>query len=422
MRPRIATNPMRGLAMAGLLLVTLLLAWWVSPFTTAAAAVAPAMLAAVILSIAYDQRFAIAIGVLHAALIALALGLTIGLYLVALAASVVAVLQLRDVRNRGALIRVGFITGLVVALGIVAAGVSERQLVEGIYQAIGTDAAVGFGSALAVGFFVLGVLPFIERAFKVTTAMTLLELCDVNQPLLRRLAQHAPGTYNHSLQVGTLAEAASEAIGADGLLARVGAYYHDIGKINKPHYFIENQAGASNPHEKVSPAMSLLIIVGHVKDGVEMAREYGLPPKIVEFIETHHGTTLVEFFYNEAKKRKSEEEQPEEVEYRYPGPKPETRETAILMLCDAVESASRSLAEPTSTRIEHLVHKLTTKRLTDGQFNHCQINFAELQQIEEAITKTLTAIYHGRIAYPSGRADPKQGGGGEEQKKKREAG
>jgi hypothetical protein len=252
-----------------------------------------------------------------------------------------------------------------------------------------------------VGFFVLGVLPFIERSFKVTTSMTLLELCDVNQPLLRRLAQVAPGTYNHSLTLASMAEAAAEAIGANGLACRVGAYYHDIGKINKPRYFIENQGGGPNKHDKLSPAMSLLIIVGHVKDGVEMAREFGLPRVIQHFIESHHGTTLVEYFYHAARQRQGDDDQPSEMEFRYPGPKPQTREAAILLLCDSVEAAMRSMAEPTAGRIEQFVHQMAMKRLMDGQFDRCNLTLEELHRIEQAITKTLCGIYHGRIAYPS---------------------
>ena len=233
--------------------------------------------------------------------------------------------------------------------------------------------------------------------------MTLAELRDPKQPLLRQLQQMAPGTYNHSLQVANIAEAAAEAIGASGLLVYVGAMYHDIGKLNKPEYFIENQSGGDNKHEKLSPAMSLLVIIGHVKDGVELAREYRLPRAIIQFIESHHGTTLVEFFYHAAKTRAADEgERPvDEITFRYPGPKPRTKEAAILMLSDAVESATRSMSEPSPGQIEHLVHSLARKRLDDGQFAHCDLTFDELHRIEEAIISRMCAIHHGRIAYPS---------------------
>ena len=404
LRPRVGQNPMRGLALTALLLLTLglasLLQLWIPAMATTAM-VAPVILAAMALSIAYDPRFSSTILALHAMVIGIALDVTLGIYLVTIIGTVVAAAQVRQIRERGTPIRAGFYTAIVVFIGVFGAALAERQLVTGIYRATAIEAGLASVLTLFVGFLILGLLSYIERVFKVTTAMKLLELCDVNQPLLRRLAQSAPGTYNHSLMVGTLAENASETIGANGLLARVGAYYHDIGKINKPQYFVENRVGSVNLHEKLSPAMSLLIIVGHVKDGIEMAREYGLPPVLHHFIESHHGTTLVEYFYHEAKKQKPESEQPEEIEYRYPGPKPHTKEAAILMLCDAVESASRAMAEPTTSRIEQLVHKIASKRLMDGQFDECDITLAELHQVEQSLTKSLASIYHGRIAYPS---------------------
>jgi putative nucleotidyltransferase with HDIG domain len=267
-------------------------------------------------------------------------------------------------------------------------------------------------AGLAVGFVVLGILPFIEKAFKITTAMTLLELADASQPLLARLAIEAPGTYNHSLQVATLAKAAADAIGANSLLCRVAAYYHDVGKINKADYFIENQVDGKNRHINLSPSVSLLIIIGHVKDGVELAKEYNLPASILPFIQQHHGTTLIEYFYHRACNQQQQQQQQldkdcdcgpavPETQYRYPGPKPKSKEIAILMICDAVESAVRAMSEPNASRIEALVHELAMRRLLDGQFDECDLTFRDLEQIERALVKTLLGIYHGRIAYPS---------------------
>jgi putative nucleotidyltransferase with HDIG domain len=258
---------------------------------------------------------------------------------------------------------------------------------------------------LAIGVLTLALLPAIERSFEVTTGMTLIELRDPKQPLLRQLQQRAPGTYNHSLNVASIAEAAADAIKADPLLTYVGALYHDIGKMNKPEYFVENQAGGPNKHDKLSPAMSLLVIVGHVKDGMALAEEHHLPQSLRHFIEAHHGATLVEYFYNRARQqaeRKGEaDEPPEEIEYRYPGPKPRTKEVAILMLADAVESATRSMAEPTPSRIDALVRALANKRLMDGQFDECELTLRELQTIVESISKTVASIYHGRVLYPT---------------------
>jgi putative nucleotidyltransferase with HDIG domain len=245
--------------------------------------------------------------------------------------------------------------------------------------------------------------------------MTLLDFSDANQPLLKRLAMEAPGTFSHSLLIGSIAEAAAEAISRNGLLCRVGAYYHDIGKINKPDYFVENEMGSMSRHKELSPAMSQLIIVGHVKDGIEMAKEYSLPAVLRQFIDTHHGTTLVEYFYNEAVRKHDEKKSvgsadakkggsassgPSESEFRYAGPKPRTKEAGIVMLADTVEGAVRSLSEATPARIEAVVHNMAMKRLQDGQFDECNLSLRELSQIETSISKTLAAHYHSRIAYP----------------------
>ena len=211
--------------------------------------------------------------------------------------------------------------------------------------------------------FSQGVLPFIEKMFGIVTGISLLEMGDPSHPLLQELIRRAPGTYNHSIAVGTIAEAAAKEIGADSLLVRVGAYFHDVGKIPKAEYFIENRhAGAPNKHETLAPAMSTLIIIGHVKDGVDLAEEYHIPHRLIDFIEQHHGTTLVEYFYHAANQKAIEDPERkldvEESAYRYPGPKPQTREAGILMLSDCVESASRTLSEPTPARITHLVQRI----------------------------------------------------------------
>jgi putative nucleotidyltransferase with HDIG domain len=256
-------------------------------------------------------------------------------------------------------------------------------------------------ATMAVAILLQSLLPLLEKTFKITTSMTLLDYSDANQPLLKRLAMEAPGTFSHSLMIGSIAEAAAEAIGRNGLLCRVGAYYHDIGKINKPGYFVENQFGSFSQHKELSPAMSQLIIVGHVKDGIELADEYGLPVVLKQFIETHHGTTLVEYFYNQAKKKLDEKPfELSETEFRYAGPKPLTKEAAIVMLADSVEGTVRALPEVTPTRIEVIVHNMAMKRLQDGQFDECDLSLRELSLIEASISKTLIAHYHGRIAYP----------------------
>ena len=324
-------------------------------------------------------------------------------FILLIAGCATAIAQLREVRHRNTLIRAAIGTAAVLGSGTILLQLLEMPMVPDVWEKILVMALSSVLTTLGVSFVVLGILPSIEKIFDITTGMTLAELRDPKQPLLRQLQQRAPGTYNHSLQVANVAEAAADAIEADSLLVYVGALYHDIGKINKPEYFVENQSGGYNRHEKLSPAMSLLVIIGHVKNGIELAREYGLPRSILHFIESHHGTTLVEYFFHAAKVKAEGADQAEvnEIEYRYPGPKPRSKEAAILMLSDAVESATRALTEPNPSRIEALVRKLSSKRLEDGQFDQCELSFKELKLIEDAIINRLLAIHHGRISYPS---------------------
>jgi len=259
----------------------------------------------------------------------------------------------------------------------------------------------GFCTLLS-GILMTGLLPFVEKIFDVQTDLSLLELGDASHPLLQELAQRAPGTYNHSINVASLAEAAAEAIGADSLLVRVGAYFHDIGKMLKPSYFVENQGQEGSRHDTLAPAMSTLVIIAHVKDGADLARQHHLPQPFIDFIEQHHGTTLVEYFYQQAI-RQSEKDGGDEIDesaFRYPGPKPQTREAGVMMLADAAESASRSLVDPAPARIESLVRELAMKRLADGQFDECGLTLQELDQIEDSLVMSLTAVYHGRVKYP----------------------
>ncbi len=309
-------------------------------------------------------------------------------------------LGLRDLRHRGRIIVTGAGAAGVALLTTSLVGFIAGQSFGFVFwhQAIWATL-----TTLGAAFIVEGILPGIERLFGVTTNMTLLEWCDPNKALLRMLAAESPGTYNHSLLVGTLAGAAADAINANGLLARAGAYYHDIGKINKPAYFVENQAmGVGNRHERLSPAMSHLVIIGHVKDGVEMAKEYGLPESLRAFIPEHHGTCVVEYFYHAASQaRKPGDPEISDTEFRYPGPKPRSRETAIVMLCDGVEGAVRAMPEPTPNRIEDTVERIVQKRMMDGQFDECELTFRELNAIRASLVKNLSSMYHGRIAYPS---------------------
>ncbi len=245
---------------------------------------------------------------------------------------------------------------------------------------------------------VIGLLPIFEFLFKVITNLSLLELSDFNRPLLRRLILEAPGTYQHSLLVANLSESAAEAIGANSLLVRVGAYYHDIGKVFKPNYFVENFVGHRDAHRGLKPSLSKLIILNHVREGVELAKQHALNPKIIDFIREHHGRTLVYFFYHKAKALEPNEEH--EEEYRYPGPKPQSKENAIVFLADTIEALSRTLEEPTPARIGEMVREVVKKRFLEGELDECNLTFKELEKITQSFIRMLNAIFHTRINYP----------------------
>ena len=408
---RLTRNHARAVVLAGLLVILLATTKLISLlFSHTCGATISAVTAAIVLSLAYDQRFTMGMCVFFSILATLAAGSPgphqlagMNLFLTMLSGAAVCCFSLKEIRTRMKLLKVSVASAAVVfamalTLNILAGNASSAVVF--------SNAGYHAGLTFLVGLLIQSLLPLIEKTFHIATSMTLLDYSDANQPLLKRLAMEAPGTFSHSLLIGSVAEAAAEAIGRNGLLCRVGAYYHDIGKINKPGYFVENELGSTSRHKELSPAMSQLIIVGHVKDGIEMAKEYGLPKVLHQFIETHHGTTLVEHFYHEAKKQtaknaKGKATKPlSESEFRYPGPKPRTKEAAIVMLADTVEGAVRSLPEITPTKIESVVHNMAMKRLQDGQFDECEISLRELSQIEASIAKTLAAHYHSRIAYP----------------------
>ncbi len=397
---RIIQNKTRGAALLGLFVILVGFTKFGSIFPESFhIAVGGAITCSIVLTIAYDQRFAMGMSLFYAMLATLAAGeqIDMTLFMTMAAGALTCCFLLREIRTRMKLLEVSAVAAVIVFA--MSAGLSTllRQPVSDLIIKAGKASA----AAVFVGVIIQALLPLIEKSFKIATSMTLLDYSDANQPLLKKLAMEAPGTFSHCLLIGTIAEAAAEAIGANGLLCRVGAYYHDIGKTGKPHYFVENQMGQASKHEQLSPAMSQLIIVGHVKDGIEMAKEYGLPAVIRQFIETHHGTSLIEYFYHEAKKKNDPKQgPPSESEFRYPGPKPQTKEAAIVMLADGAEGAVRSLGEITPTKIETVVHNMAMKRLQDEQFDECELTLRELSQIETAMSKSLAAHYHSRIAYP----------------------
>lgn len=252
---------------------------------------------------------------------------------------------------------------------------------------------------VAVTAIVSIFLPLIEYSFKVYTDISLLEFLDLDQPIMKNLMVTAPGTYHHSVIVGNLVESAAEAVGANPLLARVSAYYHDIGKTKMPDYFIENQSGSVSKHDKLTPHMSSMIIVNHVKEGVELAKQYNLPEPIIDIIKQHHGTMLVSYFYQKAKE-KTENGIPLEEDFRYPGPKPQTRVAALVMMADAVEAASKVLTDPTPARISSLVDKIINHIFLDGQLDECELTLKDIHEIKKRFSYILTGIFHKRIDYP----------------------
>jgi len=327
------------------------------------------------------------------------------IFMICMFSSATGVIASNNARRRTHLIRSGLQIGVVQSLFILCHG-----LLMGIASKfLAIQPLTGIINGSLGAFFAAGVLPILEYLFKVSTDIRLLELSDLNHPLLKKLVMEAPGTYHHSLIVGNLAEAAAEVVGAKPLLARVGAYFHDIGKIKKPEYFSENQWRAKSRHDDLIPSMSSLIIISHVKDGVDLAKKYGLNKDIVDIIEQHHGTSLVYFFYKRALIIHGDEQsKPKEEEYRYPGPAPQSKEAAIILLADAVEAASRSLDNPTPSRIKNLVDEIINSRFLDSQLDNCELTILDLANIKECFTFILTGIFHTRPKYPKDPQNTKQ--------------
>ncbi|NQU26188.1 MAG: HDIG domain-containing protein [Candidatus Nealsonbacteria bacterium] len=366
------------------------------------AEIIPLMLFGMTMAIVYGQHLALlSCGVL-ALIVVSAVGHGMDQFLLLLAATTAANLNVGSIRSRSKLIYVGLLAGGIAALVTLSLGmIDDQPLGTLVFEA----ARIG-GWAIAAGFLMTGLLPFVERVSGVLTDLSLLELGDVAHPLLQELVRRAPSTYNHSVTVGSISEAAAESIGARGLLCRVGAYFHDIGKMLKPGYFVENQAPGVNRHETLVPTMSSLVIVAHIKDGADLARQHHLPQPIIDLIEQHHGTTRVGFFYERAaeqQKANPEAAKVDESTFRYPGPMPQTKEAAVLMLADNVESASRTLVDPTPARIESLIGEIAERRLHGGQFDESGLTLRELRTIEKAMVMSLISIYHGRIKYPDQR-------------------
>ncbi|MCK4461715.1 MAG: HDIG domain-containing protein [candidate division Zixibacteria bacterium] len=353
----------------------------------------------VMVTILFDAE----VGILSTLTLALLLGMMhrfdFTITLAAMAVGTVATLSSRRVRKRSHFFRIMLATAI--ASGLYVFLVEHLKFAP--TDEILVEAGYGLVSGMVSVLLTIGVLPFFESLFGITTDITLLELSDMNHPLLKRLAVEAPGTYQHSIIVGNLSESAAKAIGANSLLARVGAYYHDIGKIEVPEYFVENQLSVKSKHDALSPSMSSLILSSHVKRGRQLGEEADIPDDVLNFVEEHHGTIVQSFFYNRALEQG---EDPSVIDkYRYPGPKPQIRETAIAMLADAVEAASRTLDEPKPARIENLIQKIINDRFQSGELDQCPLTLKDLARIKEAFAQVLIASFHHRVVYPSTSGD-----------------
>jgi putative nucleotidyltransferase with HDIG domain len=383
------------LALVGSVLITMLLlgelfsviSWSGARFLN------PSALTGLLLTLLIDSQVATIATIIMAVFLTVINDLSWIIGLLALIGGLTAIFSVSKVSQRGDLMRAGFIVGgvnlvLMLTLGLLS---KDTNLIYNSY--------LGLLSGVLASIMAIGILPYLESIFKVTSSLRLLELSNPNHPLMRRLMLEAPGTYHHSILVGNLAEAAAEAVGADGLLARVGAHYHDIGKLKRPYFFVENQVGIDNPHDKMAPSLSTLIITSHVKDGLELANEFKLPPAVTQFIAQHHGTDLVRYFYHRASEA-NDEGTVEERDFRYPGPKPHGKEVAIVSLADATEAAVRSISRPNPGKIEAIVRKIIKDRLNSGELDESDLTFQDMDRIANAFVKVIVSMFHARVEYP----------------------
>ncbi|TDX51064.1 HD family phosphohydrolase [Orenia marismortui] len=359
--------------------------------------VVPVAAASIMIAILVDTDLAVVFTIALSFLVGIVTGGRIIDVMVAIVSGLTGIYSVSKLSQRSDLVRAGFIVGGATSLTIFTFMLTMVNLDLIIFL----NAFWGILNGVLVAIVTNGLLPYVENIFGITSPVKLLELSNPNHPLLKRLLVDAPGTYHHSIIVGNLAEAAADQVGADSLLARVSAYYHDIGKIKRSYFFTENQIGSENPHNKLSPSLSTLIITSHVKDGVELAKEYKLPQVIIDVIEQHHGTSLVSFFYQEAvhdEKYKSVDE----GDFRYDGPKPQTKEAGLIMLSDMVEAAVRSnvAAQSNPGKLEKFVRELIKKKLDSGELDECNLTLKDLDKVANSFVNILKGIFHNRIEYP----------------------
>ncbi|MCZ7555888.1 MAG: HDIG domain-containing protein [Bacteroidia bacterium] len=351
--------------------------------------------AAMLLTVIFDSRVAFYTTVTISFLVGALRGNEYSIIIASILAGSMAIYTVRDIKNRTQIFRSLMFIFLGYAFAIVVNGL-QRSISPDV---LGVELAYALANSILSPVFTFGLLIFFEKVFRITTDLTLLELSDFNHPLLRDLSARAPGTFHHSIVMGTLAEAAATAIGANATLARVGAYYHDIGKMLEPEFFVENQIGTQNVHDSLDPKSSARHIMDHVLRGIELAKEHNIPDRVIEFIPAHHGTTLVSYFYE--KERAGGDPDTPQADFRYGGPRPSSKETAIVMLADTIEAATRAIEEPTIDKIRDLIDRIVAKRLAEGELNDSDLTFRELTIVKSSFLNILTGIHHSRIKYPS---------------------
>lgn len=401
-RPNIFRSNSRTLLLGLIVLITLSAASAVRSADWSPSLI-PVAMVPMLFTILFDMQTGLFFGVSVSLIVAIMGGGELNVALMMMIASVIASYSVTNVNQRSDLTRAGILVGLaniVITLGLILIGdgvIITAQGIQGLLKELG----LAFGGGLLAAVFATGFLPLFENTFGITTSVRLLELANPNQGPLKRLLLEAPGTYHHSILVGNLAESAAEAVGADSILARVGSYYHDIGKLSRPYFFIENQFSGDNPHDKIPPSLSSMILTAHVRTGLELAAQYKLPQPIRDIIQQHHGDSLIGYFYHRALSERGNKDQLLEDKFRYEGPRPQSKEAAIIMLADSVEAATRSLAQPTQARISNIVRKIIQEKLSDGQLNQCDLTLKELTLIGDSFIRILSGIFHKRIAYPS---------------------
>lgn len=356
----------------------------------------PILCGTMIMTVLIDSKISLVVNLTNIIFISLVVDFDPIVILISIVSVILGSISLKKVQQRNDIIyATAYITIIVSALtfttNILSSNNTKEIFIRTAYTAAG---------ALISGILTLGLLPFFESIFDVVTNIKLLELSNPNQPLMKKLLMEAPGTYHHSVMVANLAESATEAIGGNPVIARVGAYYHDIGKLKRPYFFGENQMGRENPHDRITPNLSTMIILSHVKDGIEMAKEYKIPKILQDMIVQHHGTTLVKYFYYKMKNSAENPEEVKEEDFRYPGPIPDSKEAGVLMLADGVEASVRSITEPTKEKIENMVNNIINDKLNSNQLVNCDLTLKDIDTIKKCFLKSLDGIYHQRIEYP----------------------